>query len=90
MGAGRAGADRAGVEDGARLLGALRRRHHTYLQLQAAIDGLGIALGSLPLIEADIAAGRLVCPLAAPELRDDDYQLVIREDRLRDPAIKAF
>ena len=24
------------------------------------------------------------------ELRDDDYQLVIREDRLRDPAIKAF
>jgi LysR family glycine cleavage system transcriptional activator len=63
---------------------------HTYLQLQAAVDGLGIALGSLPLIEADIAAGRLVCPLAAPELRDDDYQLVIREDRLRDPAIKAF
>lgn len=63
---------------------------HTYLQLQAAVDGLGIALGSLPLIEADIAAGRLVCPLAAPELRDDDYQLVIRDDRLRDPAIKAF
>ena len=63
---------------------------HTYLQLQAAVDGLGVALGSLPLIEADIAAGRLVCPLAAPELRDDDYQLVIAEDRRRDPAIKAF
>ena len=42
---------------------------HTYLQLQAAVDGLGVALGSLPLIEADIAAGRLVCPLAAPELK---------------------
>lgn len=63
---------------------------HTYLQLQAAVDGLGVALGSLPLIEADIAAGRLVCPLAAPEVQDDDYQLVIPEDRLRDPAIKAF
>jgi DNA-binding transcriptional LysR family regulator len=63
---------------------------HVYLQLQAAVDGLGVALGSLPLIEADIAAGRLVCPIAAPELRADDYQLVIREDRLRDPAIKAF
>ena len=63
---------------------------HTYLQLQAADDGLGVAMGSLPLIEADIAAGRLVCAVAAPELRDDDYQLVIREDRLRDPAIKAF
>jgi LysR family transcriptional regulator, glycine cleavage system transcriptional activator len=63
---------------------------HVYLQLQAAVDGLGIALGSLPLIEADIAAGRLVCPIAAPELRADDYQLVIREDRLRDPAIEVF
>jgi LysR family transcriptional regulator, glycine cleavage system transcriptional activator len=63
---------------------------HTYLQLQAAADGLGVALGSLPLIEADLAAGRLVCSLASPELRDDDYQLVIREDRLRDPAIRAF
>jgi LysR family transcriptional regulator, glycine cleavage system transcriptional activator len=63
---------------------------HVYLQLQAAVDGLGIALGSLHLIEADIAAGRLVCPIAAPELRADDYQLIIRDDRLRDPAIKAF
>jgi len=63
---------------------------HVYLQLQAAVDGLGIALGSLHLIEADIAAGRLVCPLAAPELRADEYQLIIRDDRLRDPAIKAF
>jgi DNA-binding transcriptional LysR family regulator len=63
---------------------------HVYLQLQAAVDGLGVALGSLPLIEADLAAGRLVCPIAAPEWRADDYQLVIRDDRLRDPAIKAF
>jgi LysR family glycine cleavage system transcriptional activator len=63
---------------------------HVYLQLQAAVDGLGVALGSLPLIEADIAAGRLICPISAPELRADDYQLVIPEDRLRDPAVRAF
>jgi DNA-binding transcriptional LysR family regulator len=63
---------------------------HVYLQLEAAVDGLGVALGSLHLIEADLATGRLVCPIAAPELRADDYQLVIRDDRLRDPAIKAF
>ncbi len=63
---------------------------HVYLQMQAAVDGLGVALGSLPLVEADIAAGRLLCPLAAPELRADDYQLLIPQDRLRDPAIKAF
>jgi LysR family transcriptional regulator, glycine cleavage system transcriptional activator len=63
---------------------------HVYLQLQAAVDGLGVALASLPLIEADIAAGRLVCPIAAPELQADDYQLVIRDDRVGDPAIRAF
>lgn len=63
---------------------------HVYLQLQAAVDGLGVALGSLPLIEAEIGAGRLVCPLAAPEFRADDYQLLTREDRLREPAIRAF
>ena len=63
---------------------------HVFLQLQAAVDGLGVALASLPLIEAEIAAGRLICPLAGPELRADDYQLLIPEDRLRDPAIKAF
>jgi LysR family glycine cleavage system transcriptional activator len=63
---------------------------HVYLQIQAAVDGLGVALGSLPLVEADIAAGRLACPITAPEYRADDYQLVIPEDRLRDGAIKAF
>ena len=63
---------------------------HVYLQVQAAADGLGIALASLPLIEADVAAGRLICPLPAPEWRADDYQLLIPQDRLRDPAIKAF
>lgn len=63
---------------------------HVYLQLQAAVDGLGIALASAPLIEADIAAGRLVCPIAAPELPADDYELVIREDRAHDPAVRVF
>jgi hypothetical protein len=29
---------------------------HVYLQLQAAVEGLGIALASMPLIEGDIAA----------------------------------
>jgi LysR family transcriptional regulator, glycine cleavage system transcriptional activator len=63
---------------------------HVYLQLAAAVDALGVALASMPMVEADIAAGRLVCPIAAPELRADDYELVIRDDRARDPAVAAF
>ena len=31
--------------------------------LQAATDGMGVALGHTPLVEKDLAAGRLVAPL---------------------------
>lgn len=63
---------------------------HVYLQLAAAVEGLGVTLASLPLIERDMAAGRLVCPIAAPEWRAPDYTLVVNADRARDDAIRAF
>lgn len=63
---------------------------HTYLQLGAAMEGLGVALASLPLIERDIAAGRLVCPIAAPTWRALDYTLVVNAERAGDAAVVAF
>jgi DNA-binding transcriptional LysR family regulator len=63
---------------------------HTYLQLAAAVEGLGMALASLPLIERDIAAGRLVCPIAAPAWHAADYILVTNADRGDDRAVLAF
>ncbi|MBK4735264.1 transcriptional regulator GcvA [Noviherbaspirillum pedocola] len=63
---------------------------HTYLQLAAAVEGLGVALASLPLIRRDIAAGRLMCPIAAPAWRAADYALVINADRAGDAAVLAF
>jgi len=63
---------------------------HVYVQLQAAVDGLGVALASMPLIEGDIAAGRLVCPIAAPEWNAGRYELVMNEDRAENPAVRAF
>lgn len=63
---------------------------HVYLQIQAAVDGLGIALASLPLIEADIAAGRLVCPIAGPAWHAGNYELVVSEDRAEAAAVRAF
>lgn len=63
---------------------------HTYLQLAAAVEGLGVAMASLPLIERDIAAGRLVCPIAGPAWRADDYTLVIHADRATDAAVIAL
>jgi LysR family transcriptional regulator, glycine cleavage system transcriptional activator len=63
---------------------------HVHLQLAAAVEGLGVALASLPLIRRDIAAGRLVCPIAAPTWRAADYTLVINADRAGDDAVVAF
>jgi DNA-binding transcriptional LysR family regulator len=62
---------------------------HVHLQLQAAVDGLGIALASLPLIASDIAAGRLICPISEPHWRTENY-LLVSEDRDENAAVKAF
>jgi DNA-binding transcriptional LysR family regulator len=63
---------------------------HAYLQLAAAVEGLGVTLASLPLIARDIAAGRLVCPMAGPTWRAPDYALVINAERAKDEAVMAF
>jgi len=39
------------------------RFEHTYFLLEAAASGLGVAIGSYPLVEQDIKSGRLVAPL---------------------------
>lgn len=79
-------------EAGATDLRALRHAEydHTYLQLAAAAEGLGVTLASLPLIERDIAAGRLVCPIASPSWRALDYTLVVNAQRHDDGAVSAF
>jgi len=63
---------------------------HVYLQLEAAVEGLGVVLASMPLIEGDLAAGRLVCPIAAPEWHASNYEIVTNEDRAKDAAVRAF
>ena len=63
---------------------------HAYLQLGAAVEGLGVTLASLPMIGRDLAAGRLVCPLGAPGWRAADYTLAINAGRAGDDAVQAF
>ena len=62
---------------------------HVHLQLQAAVEGLGIAIASKPLIEKDVAAGRLVCPIAEPESDGGNYVLV-SEEGAETAATRAF
>ncbi|MBU9186536.1 LysR family transcriptional regulator [Burkholderia gladioli] len=79
-------------EAGAPGLLGMRHRHfdHVFLQLGAAIEGLGVTLASLPLIEREMATGRLVCPIPEPVWRGPDYTLVVNADRIEDAAVKAF
>jgi LysR family glycine cleavage system transcriptional activator len=44
----------------------------------------------MPLIGRDIAAGRLVCPIAVPTWCAADYALVLNADRASDDAVVAF
>ena len=62
------------------------------MAIQAAVDGHGIALVSNVLVEADIAAGRLVklFDLGLPVGGDVAYYLAYRSDRLRHPRVAAF
>jgi LysR family glycine cleavage system transcriptional activator len=63
---------------------------HFYLALQAALDGLGIAMGPTALVADDLAAGRLVAPFPSPSLPARNYHAYLPDARAGDPAVAAF
>jgi LysR family transcriptional regulator, glycine cleavage system transcriptional activator len=63
---------------------------HFYLTIQAAIDGLGVAMGPTALVADDLAAGRLVTPFPAVSLPARSYFAYLPEAHGTDPLIKAF
>lgn len=67
-----------------------QRFDHFYLALQAASDGLGVALGPLPIVDDDLAAGRLIAPLKGPALPSRAYCWIVPERLAADPAVAAF
>lgn len=60
------------------------------LVLSAAIDGVGVALASKPLVEAEVAAGRLVVLFDIVIRRPQAYFLVIPEAVSSRPVVTAF
>ena len=57
---------------------------------QAAIDGLGVALGRHPLVAPDLKAGRLVVPFDFKMSSEFAYYLVYPPEAIRRRKIKAF
>jgi DNA-binding transcriptional LysR family regulator len=60
------------------------------MALQAAVDGVGVAIGLRPYVEDDIAAGRLVAPFALGVPKGRAWYLVYRPFRHDDPGLVAF
>ena len=64
--------------------------NHSEMVLQAAIDGLGVALGRSVLVADDIGAGRLVKPFDLELPTQAAYYLVCLEGTQDRPKVKAF
>src|SRR5450755_1482628 len=61
-----------------------------YMTVQAAIDGIGVAMGRTSYVEADIAKGRLVVPFKITLPADAGFYLVSAEARADSPKLAAF
>ncbi|WP_441276958.1 LysR substrate-binding domain-containing protein [Tardiphaga sp. 172_B4_N1_3] len=63
---------------------------HFYLTIQAAIDGLGVAMGPTALVADDLAAGRLMTPFPDISLSARSYFAYLPDARRTDPHIAVF
>jgi LysR family glycine cleavage system transcriptional activator len=66
------------------------RFSNAVLAVEAALDGQGVALAMRPLVEADIAAGRLVVPFDVALPSAYAYFLVMPEVVGQRPSVAAF
>jgi LysR family glycine cleavage system transcriptional activator len=63
---------------------------HFYLSIQAAIDGLGVAMGPSALIAEDLGEGRLVAPFPDLPLVARSYYWYCPARNLGDEVVQAF
>src|SRR6202158_2129972 len=61
-----------------------------FMTVQAAIDGIGVAMGRTSYVEADIAKGRLVVPFKITLPADAGFYLVSPEAKADSPKLGAF
>jgi LysR family glycine cleavage system transcriptional activator len=61
-----------------------------FMTIQAAIDGIGVAMGRTSYVQDDIAKGRLVVPFKIALPADAGFYLVSPESRREAPKLTAF
>jgi LysR family transcriptional regulator, glycine cleavage system transcriptional activator len=80
--------ERAGISQAV----AQRRRvfDHFFVTLQAVVDGFGIGVGPLPVLQADIALGRLAAPFPTICVARTGYVALIPFDANKTSALTSF
>jgi LysR family glycine cleavage system transcriptional activator len=63
---------------------------HFYFAIQAAIEGLGVAMGPLALVGDELREGRLLAPIKEPAIRTRGYFVYAPETNSEAPAITAL
>jgi LysR family transcriptional regulator, glycine cleavage system transcriptional activator len=61
-----------------------------FMTLQAAIDGIGVAMARTTYVEGDLAKGRLVVPFKIALPADAGFYLVSPEAKADSPKLRAF
>jgi LysR family transcriptional regulator, glycine cleavage system transcriptional activator len=63
---------------------------HFYFAIQAAIEGLGVAMGPLALVGDELREGRLLAPIKEPAIRTRGYFVYAPETSSEAPAVTAL
>lgn len=63
---------------------------NSILAYEAALQGIGIAIGVRVLVEQYLRSGSMVAPFGPPLALDDGYYLLIPRGRKRPPALRHF
>lgn len=76
-------------------VGEIKSRHslvfeHSFQAVQAAVDGVGIAMGSWSFVMDDVAAGRLVLPFPEPKIPTDLYRAYVPNSKEVDFVTARF
>jgi DNA-binding transcriptional LysR family regulator len=69
-----------------------RRRvfDHFFVTLQAVVDGLGLCIGPLPVLQADLTAGRLLAPLPMITVSRKGYVALVPFDADKTSSLAGF
>lgn len=71
-------------------LGQRRVFDHYFVTLQAIMDGLGIGIGPIPILDAELTAGRLVAPFPDIVVARVGYVALIPFDADKTSSLAAF